>query len=1067
MPYLDGFSNRLKLTIPNDKIDSTLTDFPVMIKLSSSSGLSGFDATPVFDELIDADKYKIAITTAASGTQCPIEIEHWDSTGKEAVLWTKIPSLYSGADTELYLYYDVTASGNDTYVGETWEEPTNDVWNSTFASVYHLAQDKSDNLKMLTTSERSGTGDPAVARGSISAVDCTGLTKANGWLVVDMACNYPGLMGSGQFELSSSGSPDSQEWGVGLGPGNLVGIGPQYKTFIFPLANATVTGGVMNVSAINFVGWHHFSDGASITIYYKNARLMWPDAEHNSILDSTSSSRHGYFHWMASQVEGKIGKCLSFDGVDDRVTTNGHTDLTSDTFSYSFWVKATTTHQIDSEANSGTAGISGQKYAVIAVGINDSGVSVGTNGISVYEHGAGYIAPTSVYSANIGTDWNHITIVYISRRSHIYLNGVLVRTGLVSGLTPVYLPYGFGGMSYGFFAGRVDEVRYFKSSLSASMIELNYYNEADQLIVYEDENQVTNWLGDWAKRIKFTTDSSKVDSALHDFPMLVTLASGTGVFDELNTPIGANFTNFTVSNSVGDGGGLDSGEIYKCSVIKDGGIYKMWYSGYNGSNWRINYCTSTDGVTWAGHQLVVANNSEGTYDTNHAYTPWVIKDGSTYKMWYLGSSGTTNSIIYCTSTDGITWANFQDVLHEGDEGVYDTADVFTSIVIKESDTSYKMWYGGSTGSGNYKILYCVSVDGINWTAHQLVMAPGGEGTYDDKEIIPDSVIKTDDGTYVMWYTGVRTAGQQAVMRAVSSDGIHWYNYELAVRYGAQGVYDTARAHRPHVMLDGGHYKMWYLGYTGSGHYTNIYCESDDCDDRHKLAITADDGTTQCPVEIEKWDAENEQAWLWTKAPVIYADRDTDFYLYYDKEQPDNSNVGDPGDSISSTVWSNDFVLVSHMHSDLIDSVLGYDGTNTGANDSVGKISYAKSFPDTTDKVTFPTTAFSDANTFTVELIATPTAETSSHAFESHDSMGQPSLEGSSANLNFWVEGSNYVSTGNLNIGEDYYIACAYDAGDGAQRLFLNNNLHDSDTYLGATSDWGGLVVNQMLIMCSN
>jgi len=28
------------------------------------------------------------------------------------------------------------------------------------------------------------------------------------------------------------------------------------------------------------------------------------------------------------------------------------------------------------------------------------------------------------------------------------------------------------------------------------------------------------------------------------------------------------------------------------------GSYKMWYSGYDGSNWQIGYATSEDGVNW-------------------------------------------------------------------------------------------------------------------------------------------------------------------------------------------------------------------------------------------------------------------------------------------------------------------------------------------------------------------------------------------------------------------------------------------------------------------------------------
>ena len=119
MAYLDGFSNRLKLTIPADQVDDNLVDFPTMIKLSNSAGVNNFDATPVFDELTTADRFKIAVTDTVSGIQYPVEIEYWDSSAELAVLWTKVPNVYDNNDTELYFYYDATASGNTYYVGES------------------------------------------------------------------------------------------------------------------------------------------------------------------------------------------------------------------------------------------------------------------------------------------------------------------------------------------------------------------------------------------------------------------------------------------------------------------------------------------------------------------------------------------------------------------------------------------------------------------------------------------------------------------------------------------------------------------------------------------------------------------------------------------------------------------------------------------------------------------------------------------------------------------------------------------------------------------------------------
>lgn len=142
-------NNKYKLTIDSSQITEDLTNFPISIVISSGTGTNGLDATNIFSELgSDSDKTKIAVTDA-SDTQLYTEIEHWDITNKRAALWTKVPTVSSGTDTVLYLYYDATQSGNGSYVGETGDIPAQNVWDDDFQVVYHLAQGPS----------ASGTGD--------------------------------------------------------------------------------------------------------------------------------------------------------------------------------------------------------------------------------------------------------------------------------------------------------------------------------------------------------------------------------------------------------------------------------------------------------------------------------------------------------------------------------------------------------------------------------------------------------------------------------------------------------------------------------------------------------------------------------------------------------------------------------------------------------------------------------------------------------------------------------------------------------------------------------------------
>ena len=147
MAWLGTWANRLQLTIDNTKVDATLADFPVMVYLSAASGIGDVDVSAVFGELAsDANRKKIAITTSDGTTQCYVEIEHWDHASAKAWLHVKVPSISDSADTILYLYYDSAQADNTTYVGDTTDAVTHNVWDSNFLAIYHMAQDPNGDV---------------------------------------------------------------------------------------------------------------------------------------------------------------------------------------------------------------------------------------------------------------------------------------------------------------------------------------------------------------------------------------------------------------------------------------------------------------------------------------------------------------------------------------------------------------------------------------------------------------------------------------------------------------------------------------------------------------------------------------------------------------------------------------------------------------------------------------------------------------------------------------------------------------------------------------------------------
>ena len=171
MAWLSGWSKRIKLIIDNTNVDDTLSNFPVLIKISNSSGITSANVTSVFTKLgSDSNRKKIAVTTLNGTTQCYVEIELFDYSSSVAWLWVKVPSVASGATTDLYFYYDSTQSDNTTYIGDTGDSAAQSVWDSNFKLVMHMAQDPNgdvaDAIKDSTSNANHGTPD-----GSMTSVD--------------------------------------------------------------------------------------------------------------------------------------------------------------------------------------------------------------------------------------------------------------------------------------------------------------------------------------------------------------------------------------------------------------------------------------------------------------------------------------------------------------------------------------------------------------------------------------------------------------------------------------------------------------------------------------------------------------------------------------------------------------------------------------------------------------------------------------------------------------------------------------------------------------------------------
>jgi len=278
--------------------------------------------------------------------------------------------------------------------------------------------------------------------------------------------------------------------------------------------------------------------------------------------------------------------------------------------------------------------------------------------------------------------------------------------------------------------------------------------------------------------------------------------------------------------------------ISDCWVLKEGNIYKMWYTG-GGFNYppdtlmrsRICYATSTDGVTWNKYAAnpVLDISYVGGWDSLGVETVSILIDSAApsserYKMWYAGQTFNAYryEIGYAYSPDGISWTKYPTpVLQVGSASEWDNGFIEGPSVIKEGN-AYKMWYcgydvtvDGSGTDGKANIGYATSTDGILWTkyANNPIMMTG-VATWDSIYVQDPHVIK-EGSEYHMWYGGGQndTYYDQQVGYATSSDGITWSKSPLnpVLTRGNPGEWDQILSSFPSVLNDNNTYKMWYTG----------------------------------------------------------------------------------------------------------------------------------------------------------------------------------------------------------------------------------------------------------------
>lgn len=250
---------------------------------------------------------------------------------------------------------------------------------------------------------------------------------------------------------------------------------------------------------------------------------------------------------------------------------------------------------------------------------------------------------------------------------------------------------------------------------------------------------------------------------------------------------------------------FDSLEAAGATVLVDDGGYKMWYHGADGATFRIAYATSPDGRAWTKHGVVMSSSG---WDGLLIAFPEVLKIGGEYWMWYSGFDGNRYRIYAANSTDGRAWVKLGLVLDVGPGADY-LAALDPSVTLR--DGVLFMWYTGraiNTPSSN-RLLLATSVDRLMWTKRGVVMGPGPSGAFDEISASGPAV-RLVGGRFEAIYTGQDRFGKVRLGFAHSHDGLAWNRAGLALDVGPVGE-DQVVGFPSLVVADDGSWLVYYQG----------------------------------------------------------------------------------------------------------------------------------------------------------------------------------------------------------------------------------------------------------------
>jgi len=229
-----------------------------------------------------------------------------------------------------------------------------------------------------------------------------------------------------------------------------------------------------------------------------------------------------------------------------------------------------------------------------------------------------------------------------------------------------------------------------------------------------------------------------------------------------------------------------------------------------GMKMKIGVAVSQDGISWGrvegddptGACIVPFDSKDPTQDSlkidEELYAGWPEVVVSTEKerafsMYYstMLKDSKEKCIARAQSKDGFRWVK-EGVCVSPDKDGLDAGGCARCTVVRDAEfdgtawtelNSWTMYYEGVSKEDNkHRIMSATSKDGKSWTKVGLAFDVGSGDAWDSEGVGSPHIIRMDDATLRMYYTGQGKGGTTAIGVAKLSESKQWIREQATVTF---------------------------------------------------------------------------------------------------------------------------------------------------------------------------------------------------------------------------------------------------------------------------------------------